>query len=470
MSYNCKFGVISLFFVSALGAASDLENAPPPFSLQNSLVVPMDFQDVSAAYDFNWQTRTTSGTSKINFEVGTAGFPMFLLNAKPTAVTLDGNTLNASDVVNVVSPHRSTTVWVLKKDLKPGDRHEMVVDFTLNQSDVTYASNGAVRCGFFMSDLDRVDFGGVRFYEQYGPANFEFDRYRLSFDVKISGTNTEHVVYANGDIVALEKNRFQIDFPEYFNSSSPYFHLVDKGAFFERDRSFNSLNGQEIPAKVYAATSSDASRAITNTIAALSEMEKNFGATIHKKIVIYSTSRFPGGMEHAGATITNERALSHEVSHFWFGRGMAPANGNSGWVDEAVASWRDNNYPLRTTPGSSPANLSGYSPYKRSTEEAAYKQGASLIAYLAGQAGSRDRAFGMLKDIYLNNSPKIITTESFKAELEDFFASDLTALFRNWVYGAKNQAENTPSDKIESEQWTSHHPRPFTLEELQALR
>ena len=77
-------------------------------------------------------------------------------------------------------------------------------------------------------------------------------------------------------------------------------------------------------------------------------------------MTIYIAGR--GGMEHCGATITSMSALAHEITHSWFARGVMPANGNAGWIDEGTARWRDRGYP--TAKGFSvrqPVNLSNYS-------------------------------------------------------------------------------------------------------------
>jgi hypothetical protein len=63
-------------------------------------------------------------------------------------------------------------------------------------------------------------------------------------------------------------------------------------------------------------------------------------------------------MEYCGATMTDPGALGHELTHSWFARGVMPANGNTGWIDEAVASWRDDGYPRASrAPNRSAVNL-----------------------------------------------------------------------------------------------------------------
>ena len=75
------------------------------------------------------------------------------------------------------------------------------------------------------------------------------------------------------------------------------------------------------------------------------ELEQTYGPYPHEALLIYCTGNISGGMEYAGATMTSLEALGHEITHSWFARGVMPANGNAGWIDEAIARWRDRGYP-----------------------------------------------------------------------------------------------------------------------------
>ena len=86
--------------------------------------------------------------------------------------------------------------------------------------------------------------------------------------------------------------------------------------------------------------------------------------------------------------MTDMSALGHEMFHFYFARGVMPANGNAGWVDEALASWRDDGYQsLGTLSGSS--NMSGRPYYTRTTDTAAYSFGERFMSYLDGKLKSK---------------------------------------------------------------------------------
>src|SRR5690606_9545744 len=61
-------------------------------------------------------------------------------------------------------------------------------------------------------------------------------------------------------------------------------------------------------------------------------------------------------------------------------RGVMPSKGNSGWIDEAIASWRDYGYRRASgPPNRASVNLGGFSPYRRHTTYDAYSKGRNLI-------------------------------------------------------------------------------------------
>ena len=106
--------------------------------------------------------------------------------------------------------------------------------------------------------------------------------------------------------------------------------------------------------------------------------------------MVYATAS-GGGMEYCGATMSSMRALGHELFHSYFARGVMPANGNAGWIDEAMAVFRDRGYPSASEPPSgSSVNLGGYSLYRRTTTYSAYTLGADLIGHMNHLFSSRE--------------------------------------------------------------------------------
>jgi hypothetical protein len=98
----------------------------------------------------------------------------------------------------------------------------------------------------------------------------------------------------------------------------------------------------------------------------MQELEQTFGAYPHETLLVYCTGASSGGMEYAGAAMTSQAALGHEITHSWFARGVMPANGSAGWIDEAIARWRDLGYPRANVIAPRPlVHLAGFSPYRQ---------------------------------------------------------------------------------------------------------
>jgi hypothetical protein len=121
---------------------------------------------------------------------------------------------------------------------------------------------------------------------------------------------------------------------------------------------------------------------------------------------------------------------------------MMPANGNSGWLDEALASWRDNGYP-RSTSLSGTSGMSSHPYYTRTTDTAAYTFGARFMAYMDGKLAEK----GGLKPFMRHMTDKRIFNplfvEEFSKELSDFSGINVEGDFRKHTYGGKANAEKS---------------------------
>src|SRR5690606_37272474 len=126
-------------------------------------------------------------------------------------------------------PDRVTKLRVLNHVVEADSVNKLEIVYDLS-SEVP-VTNGVARAGFFMSDLT---VGGRSFWEQYGPANYEFDQFSQKLVVRLNGASKTHKVYTNGDLTQLDNNTWSIQFPDYFTTSSFYFHLAEQGRFKER--------------------------------------------------------------------------------------------------------------------------------------------------------------------------------------------------------------------------------------------
>ena len=323
--------------------------------------------------------------------------------------------------------------------------------------------------------MDDLGSGGRKFWEQYAPSNMEFDHFKQFLTVKILGSSKEHTLMANGVTTALGSNYWSIDYPDFYTTSSFYLHLFEKGRFVVREATFQGRE-KSISLTSYAASTFDADAGLSKIKSVMAENEATFGPYTHDMFIAYVTPD-GGGMEHCGATMTSLRALGHELTHSWFARGVMPADGNSGWIDEAVASWRDAGYPRSSATDRNPVNLGGFSAYKRETSRDAYTAGQQLLSEFDGRWASLGGLRPMLSSLFAERQRTTITVKYFKSFLEAASGQNLDSIFNRYVYG-KASKESAPGlgfntvgpdlrSAVRTKVW---HPRPYTQEELNKYR
>lgn len=423
-----KYILILLFLVVSNANASTLK-APPQFELKNRTAVFVDILSINSKIKYDLNKEAASAVSTIKFKQSSVGNPVFDLIPGPTSVMLNGESLS----LNTESlPNNTSTVRVLGKTLTPGE-YELTISNPFSTNTRFGRSN--VKSAFWMSDLsDR------RYLEQYLPVNLEFDQYKMNFEVEIIGADDEHVIRTNGDVLNLAKNHFSISYPEYFTASSIFYHVMPVNAFNEESFNFKSIDGREIPVVVYS--SSSVSRYVSRTKSTLTELEADYGPFPHNKVVIYGAGS--GGMEYCGATITSLSALGHELTHSYFARGIMPARGNAGWVDEAVASWRDGGYRQYSTRSLSSSQMAGHSVYKRTTDRNAYSKGARFMGYLDKKFTSKGGLKVFLKKFKDERLFKPFLTKDFQGDLESHFGEELSQEFSKYIYGNNKSDDFSP--------------------------
>ncbi len=457
-----------LLATPALATKSSYDQAPPSFQHNDGLAVPIDISHVHIDYSFNGRTRIASARATINFSMREAGYPLFDLVPEIKSVVFNGSVLDSNAIELISDPANVTKMRVLEKIAGPGAEHTLELAYDLRASDVEI-SQGRVRAGFFMSDLAS---SGREFFEQYGPANFEYDQVRYTFRVEVVESDIEHVVYTNGELVQADFNTWQIEFPDYFTASSVYFHISEVGRFSEDTFNYDS-ESKKIPVTVYASTSRLVQDGARMTRKVLAELESTYGPYAHSNVVIFVTPS-GGGMEYGGATMTSLWALEHEVTHFWFARGVMPANGNAGWIDEAVASWRDDGYQRASSlPNRSPVNLGGFPIFRKHTTRDAYSLGNRLIGefdfLLRGQGGMKS----MLKQLFETFALQTITVPGLQDFLKERSGEhdQIDRLFNRYVYGHSNVADTENKGVIDSYSLRGNsHPRPYTKAEIALFR
>lgn len=402
---------------------ANLNQAPENFKKDGSLMVFVDFNtvDVSLVYDIT--KGSAVATSTITFYQPVEGKPIFDLvpKAMETQINNEPVDIKETDLLG------TSTVKYIDRIMSVG-MHTLEITNTIEKN-VSFQSN-YVKSAFWMSDLsDR------RYIEQYLPSNLEYDQYKMTIDLQITGTQTDHVLYSNAQVTQLANQHWYLEFRDVYTASSFYMHITRKGLIPELKKDYESIDGRILPITVY--TDQSTTRFMNLTLEYLKDLEKDYGAFPHDKVVVYGEGK--GGMEHCGATITSLSALGHELIHSYFARGVMPAHGNSGWVDEAIASWFDSDYSNTSRWFLQRSRMAGHSQYKRTTDRDAYSKGKRFLGYLnkvfadEGKKGLKP----FLREFFTTRKFKPFKTPEFKAAMEQYYNMDLTKDFDKYIYGAK---------------------------------
>lgn len=430
-----------------------IENAPPAFQTNYGRAIFVDF--LRAEYDiiYDYENFEASVETTIIFEALDTGLPIFDSVSPPKVSWLNGQEVSQS-LVNV--PGNVTQVRVLHSEVKPGI-HTLKLRTSLKKGTL-YTFRG-VQSGFFIKDLkDR------NFLEKYVPSNYEYDSYQMTFRVEVRGTDKSHNIFANGEVTEVSKNIIEVRYPEFYTSSSVFFHLVPKSRFYRLHFNYTSINGRQFPVTIYSNWRFRNWRMKRKALKVLAELEYDYGPWPHPSLVIYGT-KLRGGMEYVGATATSLISLGHELQHSYFAKGVLPADGNSGWMDEGIASWRDRGHKTYSRPNYTSFNLAHHNVYTRKTDKNSYAKGRSFFSYVdyrlksAGTEGLKH----FLRGYFEKRKFTSVTTEDLIFDLEQYSGQSFREDFNQYIYGGHKTSKDESQD-IEN----PHHPD-YTLEELNSI-
>ena len=395
--------------------------------------------------------------SRITFHQSEAGYPLFDSIEKPVSLKINGQ--SASEKLIFV-PGNVSQMRMVQTQLKPGTHVLEVKSYIKKRTRFTNLKKGwgRVSSAFFIRDLrDRM------FLEQYLPTNYEYDQYQMNIDVQVTGTKRWHSLFTNGKVQKISPNHYRASYPAYYTASALYFHLVPINRFVRYYLKYESIDGREIPVTIYSNYRFYNHLAEKKARRVFHELEKDYGAYPYDQMIIYGTG-IRGGMEYAGATETSIVSLGHELHHFYFAKGVFPANGNSGWMDEAIASWRDKGYQTHSLPFYHSVNLARHNVYTRKTDNRSYEYGRSFLAYLdyqlkeMGKPGLKD----FLRLFHQKHKHTTVTTKDFVRDLQNYAQMSFTEDFFQYIYGGYGDMEAIHSHE------NPHHPE-ITEEELDSI-
>lgn len=435
-----KWLLLSTFLATNVWA--NLHLAPPDFETQHGRAIFVDFKTAEYNVTYDVRRKKTSVKSVISFNATSTGKPVFDLIPDVASARLDGREV---EILTSTSPDGSVLRQV-NEVVGPGD-HTLEIENSFKKNVRYKIFSRKVSSAFWIRDLKYR-----MFLEQYVPSNFEFDQYQMIMNVTFAGTTkAQQDIYTNGKVTQTSPNSYQIIFPDYYTVSCPYFHTTPRGKYKRMDFTYPSIDGREIPVTVYTQWWSHPRKFKAETERVMKELEADYGPWGHDSFTAYETLPWTGGMEHAGATQTSFGALDHEMLHSYFAKGVMPANGNSGWIDEAIASWRDRGYPRNPTMTFGGSNIGNQSPYKRNTDDRSYKLGSAFMAHMDYRLQNMGGLKAFLKGYFAAYKHTVITTEHFKNNLEFFSGMDLTHEFQTYIWG-----QNTPDAELHAEENPMH--------------
>jgi hypothetical protein len=443
-------GVLSRYPAYFLGGQSD-----KIIMINEEQHVPMNFLSQDLTMTFDSATQKFLGHSKINFNVDEAGYPYFELMGSLKNITIDGSTIKSSLITD---PEGQSQSYVsLSEIVSRADTHTVEFDYELPTDRFTF-TGGGVR---FLTDM--TDLNG-KFFEYWGPCGFEGDQFELNLTLVLNNGSSAHTLRTNGAITENGPSRWTISFPDYYSKSSFYVHLTNQvlpSASFV----YQGIS-KSIPVEVYGLTQALVDGAMEDLPGLLKELEGDYGPYPHSKFLAYMNDR-TGGMEYVGATITVRGSLDHELLHSWFARSVIPADGRSGWIDEAMASWRDYGYQRASaTLNRTQTNLAGYSIFRKTTPKNSYVDGRALFAELDFMFKEIGGLKVVMKALHEQYNNKVITNATFWTFLESYTKMNLDAFQERYVTGIQGASLANATEKTAP----SKHPTPLTEEEILRLR
>ncbi len=444
-----KFLTIGLLISTS--AFANLHLAPPDFKIDAGMAVFVDIKEANYRLTFDTEKKIATVKSRITFESKTTGLPVFDLIPNPKNMKLDGKNVNCLTrkdpfgqkmrVVNALTTS-GTHVLEMENQLSAG---------------TSFSDRGRVSSAFWIRDLKYR-----KFLEQYLPTNYEYDQFPMNFEIEIKGVKKPSLdFYVNGELTQTSDNTWKIAYPAYFTTSSLYFHMTPKGSKRRIEEEYTSISGRKFKIITYTDWYLKTSKFMKYAKEVMAELEADYGPWAHPTLIAYGT--LPGGgMEHSGATQTSMGALDHEMLHSYFAKGVMPAKGDDGWLDEAIASWRDYGYQRLPSVSFSGSDIGRQSPYKRNTDDRSYEYGRAFLAYIDYRLQDVGGLKAFLRGYFAAYKHTIVTTEHFKNNLEFFSGLDLTDDFNTYIWG-----ESTSSTDIDVE--PNPHHLPHSEAQLQKL-
>ncbi|MCP4580678.1 MAG: M1 family metallopeptidase [candidate division Zixibacteria bacterium] len=431
--------------------------APKPLVVDGILAVPINILNVTASMTFNAANKTAQCTAVMQFVLGhTGGNPIFDLRQTILSASLDGNTINPAKLAHHdFGGGLNTQLRIIEEFLNSNTTHSLTLIYDLGTPDAPNAqsigwSSNTTRLSF---DIYLSDLNPARYLEMWLPSNLLFDEFPVDLEVRITGSAYDHVLMTNGNKSDLGTNHWRIAFPATFCSSS-HLLLIESADKVELLTDNISLSGGNVVTLELMKFVNDTSINLADKAITLGsyliDFDNNIGPYLHgNRFVALLDNTVNRSMEYDGGTTSNIQSLRHETFHSWWARGMRPASGDDGWLDEGWTMYYTsgsgpNAIPFDMT--DTPVKLWYNNPFKRNTPNASYVSGANFFSGLAADLGIA-LLQNYMSEIYREQKDRRYSTPFIEAELIRRSGKlELADYFDRFVYGYGNLPDNTKPD------------------------
>jgi hypothetical protein len=346
----------------------DLAKAPPVTRTGDAALVPVDIESVELRLTFTGDAHILA-RAVVQFEQAARGRPIIALGPQPARTVVDGRRVPYRTYVfpfeegephldeeHLIDDPDGVRHRVVDETLTPG-AHTMTVEYRLDRAALDALerraslgeSNGGITFLWLLDD--RGKYAPVHFSEAYVPASMEYDHHPTTIELHFPREMPARRIFSNGRVTELDGSNgeaYRIELPAHFNTSAPYLHVTDPAVVVERCATYRSIDGRDIPITIYSDRHNFESRAevdakheesLAIALETMAEMEELVGPFPHESFTARIRPDNYPAMEYAGATETDVDSLRHELIHSWWGRGVFPANGEAGWIDEGLTYW-----------------------------------------------------------------------------------------------------------------------------------